>query len=213
MILACSRAKTGELHVVLHSMTAHAALEVLALPFDPVTIRASASASANGAPSSPAPPAVTALRDSATALNATFQRARVALNHEALALGKAKRASVSYSRAFDSWRKRAQEAEQIRSARDRLRAKLAALGFASDTVTAQSAFAVRSRSTLAQVEAAAGQNGGNIVRATVRNGTATLTLPASAWWIALTYRDGTAEIYSQAISIDAAKRDTLRLSN
>ncbi|MGI9077234.1 MAG: hypothetical protein ACR2G6_07890 [Gemmatimonadaceae bacterium] len=196
----------------MHTTTGHDALEVLALPFDPATIRMPSRVSANGAPSFPAPPGVAAVRDSAIQLDATFQRSRVTLNREALAMHRAERASTSYARAFDLWSKRALEAEEIRTTRDRLRARLAASGAEKETGTLSSSYLpLQNRLALAQIDAAARRNSDDIVRATVRNGVATLMLTAGAWWIALTFEDGTALVYPQKISIAAAMRDTLRL--
>ncbi|MBC7790951.1 MAG: hypothetical protein H7Z74_13475 [Anaerolineae bacterium] len=196
----------------MHTKTADGALEVLALPFDPATVRNSASASANGAPSSQPRLGGDAIRDSAVELDGIFQRSRAALNKEAIALGKAERTSASYARSFDLWRERAQQAEKIRGTRDRLRAKLAASGLGSDTAT-DSSFPLYERLPLANLTAAARGNAGKIVRATLRNGAATLVLPSGVWWISLAFDDSTVFIHPQAISVEPAVRDTLRLPN
>ena len=67
------------------------------------------------------------LGDSIAALDARFQAARDSLNRESRALDTLDRRSADYARRFDAWRARARAADSLRTARDRLRLRLARL--------------------------------------------------------------------------------------
>lgn len=63
----------------------------------------------------------TAATDSASILDARFQREREAINRDVMAMRGADRRSPDYARRFDGIRRRTIAAESLRAARDRLR--------------------------------------------------------------------------------------------
>ena len=73
-----------------------------------------------------------AVRDSGLALDSAFQRVRADANRQALALSPtasaAERRSPEYARRFDAWRALSVQAESLRTARDRYRARAQRMG-------------------------------------------------------------------------------------
>ena len=67
----------------------------------------------------------TAATDSASRLDARFQREREAINRDVIAMRGADRRSPDYARRFDEIRRRTIAAESLRAARDRLRRQAA----------------------------------------------------------------------------------------
>jgi hypothetical protein len=215
--LACSggRPRTGELRVLVDSTAARGALEVLALPFNPATLpRASAGVAPGVAAPGPRGDSLSAyyaLRDSALALDAAFQRTRAELNREALSFRGADRRTRAYAERYATFERRAAEAEATRAARDRLRERVATwrAKLARSIPPEEPAAGGAARPRRA-VDSAARATGREPVRARIERGAATLRLPAGDWWITLARGDGSVLTPAVPRQMRGTARDTLR---
>jgi hypothetical protein len=151
------------------------------------------------------------LHDSAALLDADFQRSRAAANDAARTLLPLDRYTDAYAKGFAAWSELASAAERTRESRDRLRRRVAALrerlGDALPSLEAHSP-ATRPRAT---ADSAARHFDRAIVESALTDGSATLTLPSGAWWIATTGPDGGLRIPASAVELEAGGLDTLRL--
>ena len=210
MLAACEPA-SATLVVLSDSRADDASLVVAALPFDPA-----------GLPSPPPPPIpegprgdsvrlALALHDTAALLDADFQRSRAAANDAARALLPLDRYTDAYATGFAAWSELASVAERTRESRDRLRRRVAAfrerLGDAFPSLEAHST-AIRPRVT---ADSAARHFDRAIVESALTDGSATLTLPPGAWWIATTGPHGAIQIPAWMVELDAGEQDTVQI--
>ncbi|HUF30553.1 MAG TPA: hypothetical protein VMM77_07785 [Gemmatimonadaceae bacterium] len=210
MLAACEPA-SAMLVVLSDSRADPASLVVVALPFDPA-----------GLPSPPLPPLpegprgdsvrlALALHDSAALLDADFQRSRAAANDAARTLLPLDRYTAAYAKGFAAWSETASAAERTREARDRVRRRVAALrerlGDALSSLEAHPP-ATRPRAT---ADSAARHFDRAIVESALTDGSATLTLPSGAWWIATTGPGGALQLPATTVELQPGARDTLRL--
>jgi hypothetical protein len=181
VVLGCSQAHDASLTVVLDSNPAREMREVIAVPVDPASV---ATTLPRDAPLSRAhedsTTRLTLLRDSATALDQRFQAEREALNKDSRALDTLARRSAEYSRRFDAFRHRALAADSLRTARDRLRARVAPL---ATKLTDADAFSDDQRQSLRAKFGALTAGTRRAVVKEVRGDTARLTLDNGEWWI------------------------------
>jgi hypothetical protein len=151
------------------------------------------------------------LHDSAALLDADFQRSRAAANDAARTLLPLDRYTDAYAKGFAAWSQLASAAERTRESRDRLRKRVAALrerlGDALPSLEAHSP-ATRPRAT---ADSAARHFDRAIVESALTDGSATLTLPSGAWWIATTGPDGGLRIPAAAVELEAGERDTVQI--
>ena len=154
--------------IVLDSSSGRDSLEVVALPIDPASLRSS-----KARPD--AQPAGAAAADSVAALDARFQRERIAVNAEAVALQSGDRRSAEYSKRFDAWHRRAVAADSMRALRDKLRARsrLSAIPAAKGESTL--------RATMLRATAPDGR--APVVRRLAGGDSVTLDLSRGEWWV------------------------------
>lgn len=210
MLAACEPV-SATLVVLSDSRADPASLVVVALPFDPADL-----------PSPPPPPLpdgprgdsvrlALALHDSSALLDAGFQRSRAAANEAARTLLPLDRYTGAYAKGFAAWSDLASAAERTRESRDRLRSRVAVLrdrlGDALPSLKAHSP-ATRPRAT---ADSAARHFDRAIVESALTDGSATLTLPAGAWWIATTGPGGALQLPATTVELEAGERDTVRI--
>ena len=173
-------------------VTHDSSVAVIASPFDPRTLRLA-----------PAPRGATeavvrsiaryyAATDSADSLDAAFRSARDSLNRDARTLAGADRRTEEYGRRFDEYMARVRVAARTREARDRARRRAVSLRAqlgenAPDPADRHTNPTVRLRAAL---DSAARASGKAIVRASLRNGRATIEVEPGTWWLAVEGDDG-----------------------
>lgn len=199
--------------VVLTDTTAGAARRVVAaLPFDPAMLPA---------PPLPAPPdgargdsvrLALALRDSAAALDAAFQRERLALNDEARALQGLDRRAGEYARRFDAWSARAGAAERDRTARDRLRARFRALRERLGAEALPDAEATALRRSRSDADSAAAAQGRRIVDAVLTPPSGEIVLQPGSWWVVEAVPGHGLVLPALPVTVRPGSRDTVRLA-
>jgi hypothetical protein len=151
------------------------------------------------------------VHDSATLLNADFQRARAEANDAARALLPLDRYTAAYAEGFAAWSRMASAAERTRETRDRLRTRVAALRERlGDALPSPESHSPTTRPR-ASADSAARHFDRSIVERALTDGSATLTLAAGAWWIATTGPGGALQLPATTVELGPGARDTLEL--
>jgi hypothetical protein len=211
---ACERPARGELHVIVDTTVVSAVQEVLALPFDPAALLARHEAPQPALPDGPRGDSLRsfgALRDSASALDAAFQRERAALHRDAAAMRAMDRLSSAYAERFDQWTRRAAAADSLRSARDRLRRRMATLrARLGDALPAEEPENDVSL-TRTSVDSASRAGRHTVAASPAMRGSATLELATGRWWITAQTRDGEVLVPAVPLEIGPDARDTVRI--
>jgi hypothetical protein len=183
---------------------------VLALPFDPATLAAPAVRAPDG-PRGDSVRLAVARRDSAALADAAFQRARTGANDAARALAPLDRTSADYSGRYSAWSALADSAERLRTARDAVLRRLAALRSAlgDDAPAVHTDPPIRPRRAADSAALAAGRT---LTEASPTGGVATLTLEPGEWWIVETSPGGAVRLPALRVEIRGGVRDTADLS-
>ncbi len=219
LLSACSAGDTGELRIVADSTTRPRTVEVLAVPFDPAPILRAAGApvgrtaapgrrSARQEREDARRDSVAALRraldDSARALDARFQRERLAVNDLVRALAARDRHTRAYAAAVDAIERRRAAARALRARRDHLRAQLSALP-AADTA---SGWTERWRAALSHAARAAGT--AVVHRRVAAPDTTRIALRPGRWWIVVD-RGNEVDVLSPARDVRAGSSEVVPL--
>jgi hypothetical protein len=191
------------------------ALEVLALPVSPAAIQLPAEIIDVGTPGTPRSDSIVrfmALRDSAAMLDQRFQRERASLNADASRFDSLDRTSAEYARAWDAHRARLVEAERLRTARDRVRERVAALAVRlGDSVPPDdSTRRAAVRASWRTVYEGTSDETRRTVVADVRDGRAMLAITPGVWWIGVAERGDVPESFVQ-VDVGARAHDTVRI--
>lgn len=197
--------------MVVDSTVARGALEVLALPLDPATLRLPYARIAPAGAAADSVARYTALRDSVSTLDDAFGRARAALNRDAEAFRGGDRRAADYARRYAAWSERAATTERVLAARDRGRARLVKL---HDRLSEplRASLAGRAGSVPADVvDSAVAATSRPVVRARLGGGSARLQLTGGEWWVTVAERGGTVRVPAMRRSVAPGDRDTVRL--
>lgn len=179
LLMACATERDASITVVLDSNPAHEMREVIAVPVDPsVLSRARATPTSRMRTDSAA--ALTALQDSVAGVDQRFQAERNALNRESRSFTGLDRRATEYHTRYDGFRKREIAAESLRTARDRLRARVAPLE-AGGGASASERRVADSAARRAIDEATSGTRRTVVTPAT--SDTAAVPLRSGIWWI------------------------------
>jgi hypothetical protein len=198
------------MRVVIDSTLVSATQEVLAVPFDPAPFAPAAHAAVGGA-SGDSIALYYAAADSADSLDASFQRARAALNSEARTLGRADRRSRDYAARYAAFEARRDSAEALRAHRDRLRARREALRARLGGRVPDRGARWATHQLAAALDSAARAMGRAVVRARARDGVATMELAPGEWWLTVERGDGSLHTPAATRHVRAGARDTVRL--
>lgn len=191
------------------------AQEVLALPVDPATITLPPEAAEHETRGSPRADSIArfiSLRDSAAMIHAQFQRERTTLNADAERFAALDRTSADYARAWDAHRARLLAAERLRTTRDRLRERAAALALRlGDAIPPDdSTRQARGEESRRAAFDTASDGSRGMVTASLREGRATLVLPPGTWWFGAARRGDAPRVFTR-VDVTAGARDTVRL--
>jgi hypothetical protein len=208
--LACGDAR-GSLVILSDTTAAPAVRVVVALPFDPAALPLVAAAPLPDGPHGDSVRLAIARHDSAARADAAFQRARTAANDAARSLARLDRASDGYEARYSAWWALADSAERLRATRDRVGRRLEALNTRLGPAAPElngGAHRTRSRTSADSGARAAGRD---LEAATLRGGSASVSLPPGEWWIACTTIDGALILPAVRVHIEAGGRDTVVL--
>ncbi len=205
--IACGGASTGEIHVVIDSTQESAALEVVAVPFDPAVLHAAAT---NGA-AADSMARVRALSDSLRAADRRFQDERSAINAEVVAMRARDRTTREYAATHAAVTERMAIAESLRAERDAMRARRQAI--ADALRLSPSDLEGSPRIPWMRVDSASRAAGRAVITAAPAGDTLTLRAQAGTWWV--TAGKVGSYIASEATRVDVRRgaRATVRLGD
>ncbi|HJU87754.1 MAG TPA: hypothetical protein VJ672_00080 [Gemmatimonadaceae bacterium] len=186
-----SSSATGEIIVLLSPARVDGG-SIIASPTDPALADTASSHDGAAAPTVPSDSAALyrTLTDSASRLDAAFQRERTTLNREAVAMRSLQRTSADYHSRYQAFDRRAAAAESLRTARDRARVRVAVLERRYPSL--------REKPTASPPA---------IVRAKADADTVRLSLPPGDWWLSLSSSPRNAS----RVTVRAGTRDTIRI--
>jgi len=209
-VIACDDAR-ATLVVLSDTTAAPASRVVVALSFDPATLPIAADAHIPDGPRGDSVRLAIARHDSASQVDATFQRVRTAANDAARALIPLDRTDENYAARYSAWTAIADSAERLRATRDRLRERIRAinmrLGAAAPDLNGN---APRTRSR-ASADSAARAAGHELKTTTLRSAAASVSVPAGEWWIAATTAEGALIVPAQRTQVGRGETDTVVL--
>lgn len=204
---ACSSTRSGELRVTVDSTVAPEAREVIASPVDPASLGIAVTPGRQTRSSADSIARYRALADSASGADELFQNERTALNAAAKALRGGDRHARGYARSYDSLERRTVAAEQLRTTRDRLRARAELFRARLPALTAVARPHIERRA----LDSVAAASGRPVIHSNLAGGWALLALPPGEWWIGLARRDGSLILPATALRVLGRGRDSLRL--
>ncbi len=205
--VACGGPNAGEIHVVIDSTQASAALEVVAVPFDPAALRTVAT---DGV-ASDSMEHVLALSDSLRGAERRFQDERAFINSEVISMRGRDRTTREYAAAHAALTRRITTAESLRAERDAIRARRQALADALRLSSSDEAWSARI--PWARVDSASRAVRRAAITASPVADTITLRASTGTWWVTAG-RVGD-YIASDGTRVDVRRgvRTTVRLDN
>ncbi len=205
IVLACGDTNTGEIHVVIDTTQVSATLVVVAVPFDPASLHATAA----GGAAADSMSLLRALGDSLRAAQQTFERERISINLEVVELRGRDRTSREYATAHTELSRRIAAAESLRAERDALRAQRQTL--ADELGLTPSELSVSPHIPWARVDSAARAARRGAITATPNADTLTMRLPAGTWWVTAGRVGDYLGSGATRVEVRRAARDTVRL--
>jgi hypothetical protein len=208
--LACGDAR-GSLVILSDTTAAPAVRVVVALPFDPAMLPSVAAAPLPDGPHGDSVRLAIARHDSAARADVLFQRARTAANDAARSLAPLDRSSGGYAARYSAWSALADSAERLRATRDRVRQRLKTLSTRLGPAAPELNGGVHRTRSRTSADSGARAAGLELQFATLRGGSARVSLPPGEWWIACTTMDGALILPAVRVQIEAGDRDTVVL--
>jgi hypothetical protein len=204
---ACKPA--GELTIIFDSNLNTEGLEVVMVPVDPAPLLRGALPRATAAQADSLARLAT-FEDSAATLDRHFQNLRDELNSAASTLTRADRRSDEYAERYDEFQSRAQRADSLRIARDRLLARAAAHRAALEHLLPDSA-RIREDARQVHKKLSAARDGTRAARSVpARSGPLVVNVEPGKWWVGLA-RGGMAPSSFHSVSVERDAQDTVRL--
>jgi hypothetical protein len=209
----CACTSGGEVVVYVDAPLDTGERQIMLVPTDPAPLRP-----ALVPPTSPAQAdslhTLTSLDDSATTLDSNFQRARRSLNTEAAEMASMDRRSGNYATRYESFRRRAAAADSIRTARDKISSRAAAMRHALAPLLPDSARITQHAADYSATlrSATAGERSTRVVAAPAGEGPVMVTLLPGDWWIGLAYQSLAPPRFTK-VNVAEKSRDTVRIQH
>jgi hypothetical protein len=197
----------GEIHVLFDGTLARDTLEVIAVPFDPVSLIMPAAADG---PRADSLRELHAIADTVQRDSERFGREREAINREVLTLRGADRTTPDYARQHHALTRRIAAAESVRAVREERRSMLNALAESLGVPPPGSPEA--SWLPWARVDSASRVERRDPVATDAAGDTVVLRLPPGRWWVALGVHGRRLRAESVPVQVEPRERAVVRLA-